>query len=445
MEAEPSRSEITEINSTLSDATSPPLVTGRARSILHIECCLKTLSTVRYEVIREQVEKFLREFKTSLLCHSEISDFQDVALLKENVEYMIVAEAGCDTSEIQILENVDLNIHVYQLNEDDVVEEYQEEENVLTANYWDLPARALDGLWDNLIFDENIKIRLLDYVYTTILFADRNVNSNIISWNRIILLHGPPGTGKTTLCRAFAQKLSIRLAERYSHGKLFEINSHSLFSKWFSESGKLVQKLFQQIYDLIDDDDAFVCILIDEVESLAATRKTALSGAEPLDAVRVVNALLTQIDKLKQEKNVLILTTSNITEAIDIAFIDRADIKQYIGLPSQQAIYGILSSCIRELMRVKIIVEEEFLLDWRAVELYQHTNSIDDPSIRLYAICGKCQATYAQFLKSWATTTLKDFLKALEHAVDNEIIGRKLTLENQGEGGTCKMLINERN
>ncbi|KAF0387780.1 Thyroid receptor-interacting protein 13 [Gigaspora margarita] len=391
MEAEPSRSDITEINSTISDATSPPLVTGRARSILHIECCLKTHSTVRYDVIREQVEKFLREFKTSLLCHSEISDFQDVALLKENVEYMIVAEAGCDTSEIQILENVDLNIHVYQLNEDDVVEEYQEEENVLTANYWDLPARALDGLWNNLIFDENIKTRLLDYVYTTILFADRNVNSNIISWNRIILLHGPPGTGKTTLCRAFAQKLSIRLAERYSHGKLFEINSHSLFSKWFSESGKLVQKLFQQIYDLIDDDDAFVCILIDEVESLAATRKTALSGAEPLDAVRVVNALLTQIDKLKQEKNVLILTTSNITEAIDIAFIDRADIKQYIGLPSQQAIYGILSSCIKELMRVKIIIEEEFLLDWRAVELYQHTNSIDDPSIRLYSICGKCQ------------------------------------------------------
>ncbi|CAG8795196.1 8007_t:CDS:10, partial [Gigaspora margarita] len=401
---------LTEINSTISDATSPPLVTGRARSILHIECCLKTHSTVRYDVIREQVEKFLREFKTSLLCHSEISDFQDVALLKENVEYMIVAEAGCDTSEIQILENVDLNIHVYQLNEDDVVEEYQEEENVLTANYWDLPARALDGLWD-----------------------------------KIILLHGPPGTGKTTLCRAFAQKLSIRLAERYSHGKLFEINSHSLFSKWFSESGKLVQKLFQQIYDLIDDNDAFVCILIDEVESLAATRKTALSGAEPLDAVRVVNALLTQIDKLKQEKNVLILTTSNITEAIDIAFIDRADIKQYIGLPSQQAIYGILSSCIKELMRVKIIIEEEFLLDWRAVELYQHTNSIDDPSIRLYSICGKCQATYAQFLKSWATTTLKDFLKALEHAVDNETIGRKLTLENQGEGSTCKMLINERN
>lgn len=55
---------------------------------------------------------------------------------------------------------------------------------------------------------------------------------------------------------------------------------------------------------------------LDEVESLAAARKAALSGTEPSDSIRVVNALLTQIDRLKQKRNVLILTTSNITEAI---------------------------------------------------------------------------------------------------------------------------------
>ena len=55
---------------------------------------------------------------------------------------------------------------------------------------------------------------------------------------------------------------------------------------------------------------------------------------------------------VRRNPNVLILTTSNITGAIDLAFVDRADIKQYIGLPTPPAIYKIFLSCITELMRV---------------------------------------------------------------------------------------------
>lgn len=51
--------------------------------------------------------------------------------------------------------------------------------------------------------------------------------------------------------------------------------------------------------------------------------------------------------------NVMILTTSNVTGAIDLAFVDRADIKQYIGLPLPKAIFKIYHSCINELMRVR--------------------------------------------------------------------------------------------
>ena len=101
-----------------------------------------------------------------------------------------------------------------------------------------------------------------------------------------VLDEGPPGTGKTSMCKALAQQLAIRLSDRfvqigvcipvvfvifffgssrYTHGVLVEINSHSLFSKWFSESGKLVQKMFQHIVDLVSDEYTFVCVLIDEV------------------------------------------------------------------------------------------------------------------------------------------------------------------------------------
>lgn len=131
------------------------------------------------------------------------------------------------------------------------------------------------------------------------MFADKNVDRNVISWNKIILLHGPPGTGKTSVCRGIAQKLAKRYSARYNGKYFVEINAHSLFSKFFSESGKLVQQMFEKISDIASDSKSFVCLLIDEVESLAHSRAAAASGNEPSDAIRVVNALLTQLDRLK--------------------------------------------------------------------------------------------------------------------------------------------------
>ena len=49
---------------------------------------------------------------------------------------------------------------------------------------------------------------------------------------------------------------------RFNHIALIEINSHSLFSKWFSESGKLVMKLFDYIHDLLSNEGTMLFILI---------------------------------------------------------------------------------------------------------------------------------------------------------------------------------------
>ncbi|KAI8543788.1 hypothetical protein RHMOL_Rhmol08G0245800 [Rhododendron molle] len=246
-----------------------------------------------------------------------------------------------------------------ELSEEGPCEELSGDGQHSTFNEWILPAKEFDGMWDSLIYESGLKQRLLRYAASALLFSEKGVDPFLISWNRIILLHGPPGTGKTSLCKALAQKLSIRFSSRYPQCQLVEVNAHSLFSKWFSESGKLVAKLFQKIQEMVEEENNLVFVLIDEVESLAAARKAALSGSEPSDSIRVVNALLTQMDKLKSSPNVIILTTSNITAAIDIAFVDRADIKAYVGPPTLQARYEILRSCLQELLRTGILTNSQ--------------------------------------------------------------------------------------
>ncbi|KAK9693162.1 ATPase family associated with various cellular activities (AAA) [Popillia japonica] len=298
---------------------------------------------------------------TKTLKHgSTFTQFSNVenSILYDDVEKIIINNSSQENDCNIDLSKAIINWYIYTLNKhgpqnDNCVDESGEEINLSTQ--WILPCFDMNNLWETLIYDSNIKEDLLKYAITIMKFADKGIDANVIACNRVILLHGPPGSGKTSLCKALSHKLSIRMQKRYKQTVLVEINSHSLFSKWFSESGKLVTKMFTRIKEIIEDPNILVCMLIDEVESLAHARDLCISGNEPSDSVRVVNAVLTQIDQIKGHSNVLILATSNMTAAIDIAFVDRADIKQYLGLPSATTIFHIYHSCIEELIKAGVI------------------------------------------------------------------------------------------
>mmetsp|Transcript_4682 Transcript_4682/g.5016 ORF Transcript_4682/g.5016 Transcript_4682/m.5016 type:complete len:450 (+) Transcript_4682:66-1415(+) len=254
-------------------------------------------------------------------------------------------------------------VHTYELSNEEIsTEEIDpsasggDDEWVAGCDNLVLPHVSLHGVWESLIFDCNVKKQLLAYAQSAILFSDKEVSPHVVQWNRILLLHGPPGTGKTSLNKGLAQKLAIRLSTRFPRSTLLEIHSHSLFSKWFSTSGKLVSALFSMVRDMVEDDPhCLVCVLIDEIESLASSRSQQ-QGGDPSDAMRAVNSLLTSLDRLKSFPNVMVLATTNLTGQIDAAFVDRVDLKLHINVPIFRARYEILRTCVEELVRVGIVV-----------------------------------------------------------------------------------------
>jgi len=142
-----------------------------------------------------------------------------------------------------------------------------------------------------------------------------------------VLLHGPPGTGKTRLAQAVANE---------SDATFFTINGPEIMGSAYGESEKRLREVFEEAQR-----SAPAIVFIDEIDSIAPKRQNVQGEAEK----RLVAQLLTLMDGLQARANLVVIAATNRPEAVDEALRrpGRFDREIIIGVPDEQGRREILA------------------------------------------------------------------------------------------------------
>ncbi|TFF89416.1 MAG: AAA family ATPase [Promethearchaeota archaeon] len=134
-----------------------------------------------------------------------------------------------------------------------------------------------------------------------------------------VLLHGPPGCGKTLLAKAVANE---------SDAYFIPINGPEIMSKFYGESEKKIREIFNEAAR-----NAPAIIFIDEIDSIAPKRETVTGEVER----RVVAQFLALMDGLETRGRVIVIAATNRLNAVDTALRrpGRFDREIEIGVPDK--------------------------------------------------------------------------------------------------------------
>lgn len=115
-----------------------------------------------------------------------------------------------------------------------------------------------------------------------------------------LLLHGPPGNGKTLLARALATE---------TDRTFLSVRGPELHNKYFGETERMIRELFETA-----EENAPSIIFFDEFDAIAPSRENCTSCERG-----PVNMLLTEMDGLEERGDILMIAATNRPEDLDRA------------------------------------------------------------------------------------------------------------------------------
>ena len=158
-----------------------------------------------------------------------------------------------------------------------------------------------------------------------------------------VLLHGPPGTGKTMIAKAVASEVN-------AHFK--SINGPEIISKYYGESEKQLREVFVEA-----GENSPAIIFIDEIDSICPKREDVSGEVER----RVVAQMLSLMDGMQGRSNVVVIGATNRQDAIDPALRrpGRFDREIEIGVPDREGRQEIMEIHTRQMP-----ISDDFNMEW---------------------------------------------------------------------------------